>query len=61
MTAKSNKYKKEKNTYYKLKPKKYQTLFMVILYVAIMKMFTFVCPLIGSKQNTMMELLNGVH
>ena len=43
-----NKHKKEKKTYYKLKLKKYQTLFMVILYVKILKMFTNACLLIGS-------------
>ena len=47
MTAKRNKYKIEKKTKYKIKPKKYQTLFMVIQYVAMLKMFTNVCPLIG--------------
>ena len=61
MTAKRNKNEKEKKTYYKLKLKKYQLVFTVILYVATLKMFTNVCPLIGCKQNTMIELLNSVH
>ena len=61
MMAKRNKYKKEKKTYYKLKLRKYQMLFMVILYVTILKVFTNVCLLIGLKQNTMIELLNGFH